>query len=462
MTNSLKLLITCILSLSFLYGWSNISLPSLVSSNMVLQQNAEIRLWGWGDPLEEVEILTSWNGEAIKTVTDSHANWSVNVMTPGAGGPYQIRISGHNTILLENIMIGEVWICSGQSNMQWPLSGGINRGEKEIAAADFPDIRLFQVVRKSAGAEQIDLQGTWQVCRPEIAKDFSAVGYYFAKQVHLNLKVPLGIINSSWGGTPAEAWIPKEYFDLNDSLRASSEVLKPRPWGPQKPALAYNAMIHPLRYLKIAGFLWYQGEDNVINATYYESVLSQLIASWRTLWKNEIPFYFVQIAPFAYGEPNQGVLVRDAQRRVSRRLPNTGMVVISDLADLEDIHPKEKLEVGNRLARLALAKHYKALNELVESPELSGIEIEKNKVLLSFDHSDGLYFKPGSESLFELAGADGLFYPAQARIKKEQVVLVSKKVKNPVYVRFAWGNTSVSNLFNAADLPASSFTTYRP
>lgn len=462
MNSTFKLLLTCSLVLFVVSGWSNITLPSLVSSDMVLQQNTEIRLWGWGEPLEEVEIVTSWNGEVVKTVTDSHANWSVQVMTPEAGGPYEIKISGYNQILLENVLIGEVWICSGQSNMQWPLSGGINRGEEEIASADLPDIRLFQVVRRSARAEQIDLQGQWQVCQPETAKDFSAIGYYFAKQIQQNLKVPVGIINSSWGGTPAEAWIPENFFIASDSLRQASDQLEPQPWGPQKPAYAYNAMLHPLRDVSIAGAIWYQGEANVINATYYDFVFSQLIASWRTLWKPELPFYYVQIAPFAYGKPEEGVMVREAQRRVLHQVENTGMVVISDVADLEDIHPKEKLEVGNRLAQLALKKHYGRLDELVESPELSRIEIEKNKVYVIFDHKEGLYFEPNSPSLFELAGADGVFYPANARIKNEQVVLMSKKVKEPVYVRFAWGNTSVSNLYNAADLPASSFNTFRP
>ncbi|MGA9271253.1 MAG: sialate O-acetylesterase, partial [Lutimonas sp.] len=231
MNSTSKLLLTCSLMLFFVLGWSNITLPSLVSSDMVLQQNTEIRIWGWGDPLEEVEIVTSWNREVIRTVTDSYANWSVQVETPAAGGPYEMKISGYNRILLENVMIGEVWICSGQSNMQWPLSGGINRGEQEIAEADLPDVRLFQVVRRSAEAEQIDLQGRWQVCKPETVKDFSAIGYRFAKQVQRNLKVPVGIINSSWGGTPAEAWIPEKSFLASDSLRASSEKLKPRPWG---------------------------------------------------------------------------------------------------------------------------------------------------------------------------------------------------------------------------------------
>ena len=462
MNSTSKLLLTCSLMLFFVLGWSNITLPSLVSSDMVLQQNTEIRIWGWGDPLEEVEIVTSWNREVIRTVTDSYANWSVQVETPAAGGPYEIKISGYNRILLENVMIGEVWICSGQSNMQWPLSGGINRGEQEIAEADLPDVRLFQVVRRSAEAEQIDLQGRWQVCKPETVKDFSAIGYRFAKQVQRNLKVPVGIINSSWGGTPAEAWIPEKSFLASDSLRASSEKLKPRPWGPQKPSFVFNAMIHPLRHVKIAGVIWYQGEDNIVNANYYDFVFSELIASWRAIWKPELPFYYVQIAPFAYGQPEEGVLVREAQRRVSHQVENTGMVVISDIADLEDIHPKEKLEVGNRLARLVLKKHYRRLDELVESPELSKIRIEKNKVYVMFDHNEGLYFKPESESLFELAGADGIFFPARARINNEQVELRSKKVKEPIYVRFAWGNTSISNLFNSAGLPASSFNSYRP
>ncbi len=443
-----------IVNLSF----ANVTLPSILSSGMVLQQNSTVKIWGWGDPLEEIQISASWDDKVIKTVADSYAQWQVIIDTPTAGGPFEIKIQGYNEIILSDILIGEVWICSGQSNMAWTASSGIDGAEAAIKEANFSNIRLFNVVKKSADSPQNDVTGNWQVCEPETMKNFSAVGYFFAKGIHENLHIPIGIINASWGGTPAETWIPQEIFQNNDSISNAAKILKPQPWSPEKPSKVFNAMIAPLVNLSIAGVIWYQGEANTANPSYYENVFKSLILSWREIWNKDLPFYYVQIAPYTYGTPFIGVQVRDVQRRVLR-LPFTGMVVTSDIGNIDDIHPKNKIDVGLRLANLALQKHYKISKEPVESPLFEKLEIKGNKVTVFFKNSEGLYFKQNSKELFEIAGDDGVFYSSKAKIKDGSIITGTKKVKNPKYVRFAWTNTSISNLFNAANLPASSFTT---
>ena len=440
------------------FSFANVTLPSILSSGMVLQQNSTVKIWGWGDPLEEIQITASWDGKVIKTVTDSYAQWQVIIDTPVAGGPFEIKIQGYNEIILSDILIGEVWVCSGQSNMAWTASSGIDGAEAAIQEANFSNIRLFNIVKKSADSPQNDVTGNWQVCEPETMKNFSAVGYFFAKRIHENLHIPIGIINASWGGTPAETWIPQEKFQNNDSISNAAKILKPQPWSPEKPSKVFNAMIAPLVHLSIAGVIWYQGEANTANPSYYEMVFKSLILSWREIWNKDLPFYYVQIAPYQYGTPYIGVQVRDVQRRVLS-LPYTGMVVTSDIGNIEDIHPKNKLDVGQRLANLALQKHYKVSKALVESPLFDRIDVKGNKVTVFFENSEGLYFKEDAKDLFEIAGNDGVFYPAKAKIKGVTVLTSSKMVRNPKFVRFAWTNTSISNLFNGANLPASSFTT---
>jgi len=453
----LKKILLSLFLLGISVAHATVGLPSIFGDHMVLQQKAEIILWGWADPLEKVSVSASWSDQKYEAVTDNYGNWQVVLKTPLAGGPYTIGIKGYNEIIITDVLIGEVWLCSGQSNMAWSAASGITDAASEIAKATVPELRFFRVEKRAADHPQIDVVGKWEVCTPGSMQYFSAVAYFFGKELTGKLMVPVGLILSAWGGTPAEAWIPEEVFKEDQKLKSSAAMMKETPWGPHRPSQTFNGMMAPLTQTKLAGFLWYQGEDNTANPADYEAMFKALILSWRAKWNADLPFYFVQIAPYNYGDGFAGVQVRDAQRRVRRETPETGMVVSSDIGDIMDIHPKNKKDVGLRLADLALQKKYKITDQLVEGPHYSAITVQGNKAIIDFEMAEELYFS-NKEQLFEMAGEDNIFYPAFAKIKGNRVEAISKKVKAPVAVRFAWGNTSLSNLFNSANLPASSFT----
>ena len=437
---------------------ANVSLPNIFGDNMVLQRNSEVKIWGWGNPKEEIKLVSSWNNQEYKVTANNQAQWELKIKTSEAGGPYTISIKGYNEVVLKNILIGEVWVCSGQSNMEMSVSWGIDNGEEEAKNATNPNIRFFTVPKLTAITPQNNLLGNWTESTPETMKYFSAVGYFFAKRLREDLKnVPIGLISSNWGGTPAEIWMPEEVVQNDAVLLENAKKLNEQEYGPRQPGRAFNAMIYPFAGFKIAGALWYQGESNV-GSEVYDKTLSALITSWRQLWKDEFPFYYVQIAPFKTGSNNfSNVTLRNSQRKLLKEINTTGMVVISDVSDTVDIHPKDKKSVGIRLANLALANTYKTNSNLVNGPLFKEIKIDKNKAIVSFDYADGLHFKDKITKQFEIAGADGTFYPAEASIKNNQVFVTSKKVPNPAKVRFAWGNTIQSDLFNKANLPASCF-----
>jgi len=441
-------------------AFANVTLPNLFSDNMVLQRNTEVTLWGWANPQEEVVITPSWNNQTYKIKASNQAKWMINIPTPKEGGPFTISIKGYNEIVLKNILIGEVWICSGQSNMEMNASWGIENGEEVVKNALNPNIRFFTVPKLTATTPQNNLPGNWTECTPETMKYFSAVGYFFAKRLQEDMEnVPIGLISSNWGGTPAEIWMPEEVIQNDHVLLEAAKTRKEESYGPNQPGRAFNAMIYPLVQFKIAGVIWYQGESNV-GSTVYDKTFSALISSWRKLWKSDFPFYYVQIAPYKYGENHfGGAIIRDAQRKVLQEVSNIGMAMTSDISPIDDIHPKDKKSVGTRLANLALSNTYKTNTGLVNGPLFKGIKIEKNKVVVSFDYTDGLYFLNNKSDQFEIAGADGIFFEAKAAIKKNNVILQSDKVKLPVKVRYAWKNTDQSYLFNKANLPASTFIT---
>jgi sialate O-acetylesterase len=440
------------------FSRANISLPEIFSDNMVLQQKSDIIFWGWAKTGETVSIKADWMDKEISAQSSVQGTWKITIQTRGAGGPYNIHIKGHNEVILKNVLVGEVWLCSGQSNMEMSAQSGINNADEEIKNANWPEIRLFTVGTATSHYPQDHVSGKWSVCTPDEMKSFSAIGYFFARKLNKELGVPVGVINSSWGGTPAESWMPEEVIQKDDFLREAAARQKVVPWGPVEPARIYNAMISPLIPFQIAGVLWYQGEANTINAYAYRELLTALIKSWRTRWGYDFPFYYAQIAPYKYGNPLEGVEVRDAQRRVLV-VPNTGMVVLSDLCDTLNIHPKNKQDAALRLANVALNRYYKKSIPEDSGPLFKSMRVEKNKAIISFDYSDGLHATGDKPTYFEIAGEDKVFYPAEAKIKEQQVVVQSKKVKTPVFVRFAWTNTAVPNLFNGANLPASCFTT---
>jgi sialate O-acetylesterase len=438
---------------------ANITLPNIFGDNMVLQRNSEVKIWGWANPKEEIKLVSGWNNQEYKTVANNQAKWELTIKTPEAGGPYTISIKGYNEVVLKNILIGEVWLCSGQSNMEMSASWGIENGDEEVKNAANPNIRFFTVSKSTAVTPQNNVLGNWVESTPETMKYFSAVGYFFAKRLREDLKnVPIGLISSNWGGTPAEIWMPEEVVQNDPVLLENAKKLNEQEYGPHQPGRAYNAMIAPITGFKIAGTIWYQGESNV-GSLVYDKTLSALIASWRKAWNEEFPFYFVQIAPYKNGTNNfSNVTVRNSQRKILKQVPKTGMVLTSDISDTIDIHPKNKKSVGIRLADLALAETYKTNHNLVNGPLFKEIKTNKNKVTVSFDYAEGLYFKDKKSNQFEVAGTDGIFYPAEASIKNNEVILTSKKVLNQVKVRFAWGNTIQPDLFNKANLPASCFT----
>ena len=439
---------------------TNVTLPNIFGDNMVLQRSSEIKIWGWANPKEEIKLVSSWNNQEYKTVTDNQAKWELYIKTPEAGGPFTISIKGYSEVVLKNILIGEVWLCSGQSNMEMSVNWGIDDGEEEVQNASNKNIRFYTVPKSIAATPQHNLSGNWVESTPETMRNFSAIGYFFAKRLQEDLKnIPIGLISSNWGGTPAEIWMPEEVVQNDPILLENAKKLNQQEYDPHLPGRAYNAMIHPFTGFKIAGTLWYQGESNV-GSLVYDKTLSALIDSWRKKWNDEFPFYFVQIAPFKSGANNfSNVIIRNSQRKILKEVSKMGMVLTSDISDVIDIHPKNKKEIGIRLANLALAETYKINSDLVNGPLFKEIKMEKNTVEVSFDYAEGLYFKNENSKQFEVAGADGVFYFAEASIKNNQVILVCKKVKSPMKVRFAWGNTIQSDLFNEANLPASCFIT---
>jgi len=455
-----RILLLCILCWSFCQA--KIWTPSIISDNMVLQRNSTAKLWGWTtDTNEDLKVFTSWD-EKETAIKADQGYWEVELETPDAGGPYEISIIGHENLSFKNIMIGEVWICSGQSNMEWTPLMGLDNAEEEIAAANFSNIRFFSAPRKKSYHPQDDIPGEWEECSPETMKNFSSVAYFFGRKLHKNLEVPIGLIDSNWGGTNIEVWIPKERIELFPSLQEASKQVKRVPWWPEESGVCYNAMIHPFTKFEIAGAIWYQGESNRVNAhSYYES-FPVMIETWRERFSKDLPFYFVQIAPFNYKtELNiDAAVVRDAQFKTMLNTPNTGMAVTNDIGNLDNIHPSNKQEVGRRLALWALAKTYGRTDVTYSGPVYTSMEIRKKSIVLSFDHVGGGLIKKGDElKEFYIAGKDKVFHKADARIRGDKIWVSSPKVSSPQAVRFAFSNKAEPNLFNRAGLPASAFRT---
>ncbi len=441
--------------------YSEVRLPAVLGSNMVLQQKSEVQVWGWCSPTEKISVMVDWDTTVYRTAGSRTAKWSVKIKTPDAGGPYKIIINGSNAIVLENVMIGEVWICSGQSNMEWSGDQGLKQTLEEMPQATNTKIRFFYVPKSTADHPQDDCKASWKVCSPEDMKRFSAVGYFFGKKLQQELNAPIGLINSNWSGTPAEVWTPKEMVENDPALKAAAAKVNVTPWWPVNAGDTYNAMIHPLTNFAIAGALWYQGESNTGTWSTYQSLLTAMIAGWRRAWQKDFPFYYVQIASFAgYGQNNICALLREAQTK-SMSYPNTGMVVISDLVDdLKDIHPKNKIDVALRLANWALAETYGKKGIAYKSPMYKSMKAESGKIRIYFDHAEsGLTSKGGEPTEFYIAGADKNFLPAVAKIEGSTVVVSHQDVKNPVAVRLGFSNTAMPNLFSKDGLPANLFRT---
>jgi sialate O-acetylesterase len=441
-------------------GITQVRLPAVLSSGMVLQQNDSVTLWGWSQPAEKIFITTSWNNRTDSLVADNGANWKLKVKTPVAGGPYSILIKGFNSIELKDVLIGEVWICSGQSNMEMNEQWGLPDVKAELPVCANSNIRFFHIPKTTSAYPREDCNAQWENCDSNTLKSFSAVGYFFGKKLNKELNVPVGLINASWGGTPAEVWTQADLVNNDSALKTSAAKQENYAWWPKTPGLTYNGMLAPMFNYSIAGAIWYQGEGNTIAPFTYGHLFTTMIDSWRKAWNKNFPFYYVQIAPFTYGTTNIGNLIREQQTAVIQH-DNTGMVVISDLVDnIADIHPKNKHEVGYRLANWALSETYHRQGIVYKSPFYKNMEVKNGKVTILFDNvPGGLIVKDKKINALVIAGADKIFYPADAKIETDKLVVWNKSVKEPVAVRFSFSNDEVGNLFSKAGLPVCPFRT---
>ncbi len=504
---------------------ADVRLPNVFGNNMVLQQEQDIVVWGWADAGEQVNVSLGEN--SVTTQPGNEGKWTAKLPALKAGGPHQLTVAGKNTITLENILVGEVWVCSGQSNMEFTVTESHNP-QQEIAAAKYPKIRLFHVPKRPAGTPQDDVNARWQPCSPQTIGNFSAVAYFFGRHLHQELGVPIGLIETPFGGSWIEPWIPPVGFQSvpklknilqqiaaqnsahhksqRDALKRFAQWLpiaqnaaaegtpipspptlvaghdlsltvysaegtpipSPPVW-PRHPLASYtaptglyNGMVHGIVPFGIRGAIWYQGESNLRDGVAYHEKMQALINGWRSVWKqDDFPFYFVQLAPFRYACGTLLPQVWEAQAAILSTVPNTGMAVITDIGNTVNIHPRNKQEVGRRLALWALAKNYGKDALVYSGPFYKSMKVEGSNVRLSFDHvGAGLASRDGKPlTHFTIAGKDGKFIDARAEIDGDTVVVSSPQVSNPTAVRFGWHEEAEPNLMNKNGLPASPFRT---
>ena len=443
---------------------AEVKLPAIFGDHMVLQQQTDAAIWGTAKTNKTVKVTTSWNKESYSTKSNSEGNWKLKVKTPTAGGPFSITISDGTELKLNNVLIGEVWVCSGQSNMQMIMNGYHNQpvlGSNEaIATSTNNSIRLITIEREKNLEEQKDFSGEWLECTPENVGSFSATAYFFGRMLQNALDVPVGLICSSWGGTRIEPWISDGGFENFDWVNLPNENT-PSDYSQQTPTVLFNAMISPMVGYAIKGALWYQGESNRNEPQHYEKLMPGLIENWRDEWGiGDFPFYYCQIAPFNYGGGINSAFLREAQFKASTAIDNIGMACLMDVGEKNNIHPADKKAAGERLAYLALAKTYVMAGFEYSGPTLKEMTIEGSVVKLTFNHAKYGLSTFGNELLnFKVAGENQRFYPAEAFITRKGITLFSPSVEKPVAVRYAFDDWVVGELFNNEGLPASSFRT---
>lgn len=454
----------CFVAVNFTAS-AKITLPALVGDNMVLQQQTEVNLWGKADPSSKVTVKTSWNSKSYSTKATAEGDWEIKVSTPKAGGPYSITISDGDKITLSNVLIGEVWICSGQSNMEMPLSGfnrePVNGGPEAILkAAQNKGMRFFTVEKAMSKKHVKEVKGAWMEATPEALASFSATAYFFGKNLYDALDIPIGLISTNWGGTRIEAWMSE---DAAKKVNGNIVATDAKQWDPNKVSVLYNAMLEPVSNYTAQGFIWYQGESNRDNASDYSANMKEMIALWRNLWNDQqMPFYFVQLAPHNYDDP-KGIstpLVIEQQIKALDIIPLTGMAATTDIGEGVSIHPSQKDMVGFRLASLALADTYGQKGIVANSPRMESVDYDQSFAIVKFNTPTALTTKFQPLLGFEIAGADRKFYPAQARITGDREVRVSSyMVAEPVAVRYAFRNNPEATLYNTSMLAAFPFRT---
>jgi len=471
------ILLTVLFLFTGFYSIAEVKLPSVLTSNMVLQRDHAITIWGWA--VKGEKVIVTFNKLVKKTKPDAAGQWKVVFPAMQAGGgPLQLKVQGKNTITLDNILIGDVWICSGQSNMEMALNR-VNNAEQEIAKADYPSIRLLHFPKNFQKEPASDVaKASWTACSPQSIPKFSAVGYFFGRYLNKELNVPIGLINTSWGGTNAEAWTSMDYLvkipkyqnfpaELADKLKKTDSLSMARMKGPNDyHSSLFNGMINPLLNLAVKGAIWYQGESNAAEGMLYRTLFPNMIDCWRDKWHQpDMPFLYVQLANYTdeLSEPGKSnwANLREAQLMTLNH-PNTGMAVIIDIGEAKDIHPKNKQDVGYRLALNALKLVY-GKDIVYCGPIYKSMEIEGDKIALSFNQiGKGLMAKEkyGYLKTFAIAGENKKFYWAKAEIKGDKVIVYSEMVAKPIAVRYAWAdNPGEVNLYNKEGLPASPFRT---
>lgn len=486
---------------------AKIKLPAIIGDNMVLQRGQQNPLWGWAEPGEKVTVTV--DGQTHSATADDKGKWTVKLEPLKVGGPYEIKIKGSDEVTIKNVLSGEVWICSGQSNMAWTVRSS-NDADLEIMTANYPQIRLISVPQVGTQEAQDDFNGKWEPCTPESVANFSAVGYFFGRQLYQTLNVPIGLIDNAWGGSSAEAWVNRKRLEdepafkemlarweqtektydhekvmanYNKKLDQWKEAVKKakaagkpaprRPRGPRnpltgnhRPANIYNGVLHPTIGYGIKGVIWYQGESNASRAYQYRKLFPFMIQNWRDEWKQgDFPFYWVQLADFRSEKPvpaeSDWAELREAQTMTMDALPNTGEAVILNLGEAMDIHPKNKLDVGKRLARWALAKDY-GIDVVHQSPRYKSMEVKGNKAILTFDHVGGGLdlFDVNTPIGFTIAGEDKKFVNASAKIiGSNKIEVWSDEVKKPASVRYGWADNPICNVQNKEGLPLTPFRT---
>jgi sialate O-acetylesterase len=464
---NLCLILITVLCVSSFDGYAKIKLPGIIASNMVLQRNSNVKIWGWATAGEKITIETSWTAKKSKLVTDSNGRWEIMILTTLSKKPQTIHLSSSaSDIKLDNILFGEVWVCSGQSNMRMPLKGYTGQptfnGNLAIATSKNENLRLFAITENGFPTPLDSVSGykKWAAASPESTKDFSAIAYFYGKQLQEILDVPVGLIMTSWGGTRIQPWMSKEsiapFLDISKVKTDTTERYK------RIPSAIFNAMIHPITSYTIKGVIWYQGETNRDEPKIYEKLFPEMVKDWRSKWNiGDFPFYYVQIAPNTYTDKSNSQYLREAQLKSLALIPNSAMVVTADIGSEVTIHPPKKEEVADRLLFMALNKTYGMKDIDYLGPVFKTIEIKETSIILSFDNAEtGLFCFDKELKDFEIAGLDKVFYPAKAEIVKgRQLAVSSPDVKNPVAVRYGWKNCFSGSLFDTNLLPASSFRT---
>ena len=443
-------------------------LPSIIGDHMVLQANSNVKIWGWAEPNKEVLIIPSWSQDTVRTKSTGDTKWLASIQTPAADNrTYTLTVqTQQRKIEVKDILVGQVWLCGGQSNMNYSAAQGITDMQEELQKPMNPTIRLFTVTRNSSPWYQEECEGKWQVCNAKSALWFSAVGYFFGKTLSEALSQPVGLINASWGGSPVETWTPASSMSKEPALKGmwTKNRKSKSPYNYTIGSM-YNAMIHPITNVALAGIVWYQGEANV-GHTSYADAFSLLIDSWRTRFGRDLPFYFVQIAPYKYKHPNSGAEIREQQARVAASKDRTGMVVVSDLVEnVGDIHPRRKQEVGRRLANWALAETYGKPGSKYRHATFASITVKGQKAIIAFNNAEGGIVSDGNPAeALEICDASMVFRPARAMIdqKDGSLIVWNDAVRKPVAVRYMFSNEGIGNLKDTAGLPVAPFRTDSP